>query len=175
MSKLSRVVSYTTAMDLLPDRQTCGLRGMPGTFSPPPTWKETSQWPRHASRHHVRHARAVMHSGIANPRWRGKRSRLSRLMLNPQFYVSGKRHMGIALESVLLLNIAMCWWTLPKICHSYEQLLSYLLTHLGSNCPQNFRNTVSTYIITWLCGFWRKIASISIAAGLIRLNIPSVK
>ena len=32
-----------------------------------------------------------MHVGIANPRWRGKRSRHSRRMRNPQFYVSGKR------------------------------------------------------------------------------------
>ena len=60
-------------------------------FSPPPTSKETaSERSRHASRH-VRHARAVMHVGIANPRWRGKRSWHSRRMRNPQFYVSGKR------------------------------------------------------------------------------------
>ena len=45
---------------------------MPGTFSPPPISKETaSELSRHASRH-VRHARAVMHVGIAKPRWRGK-------------------------------------------------------------------------------------------------------
>ena len=42
--------------------------GMPGTFSPPPTSKETaSKRSRHASRH-VRGTRAVMHVGIANPR-----------------------------------------------------------------------------------------------------------
>ena len=33
----------------------------------------------------------VMHVGIANPLWWGKRSRHSRRMRNPQFYVSGKR------------------------------------------------------------------------------------
>ena len=67
--------------------------GMPGTFSPPPISKIiASQRSRHASRH-VRHACAVMHVGIANPRWRGKRSRHSRRMRNPQFYVSGKRPM----------------------------------------------------------------------------------
>ena len=49
---------------------------------------------RHASRH-VRHARAVMHTGIANYRFpmkslAGKRSRRMR---SPQFYVSGKRPM----------------------------------------------------------------------------------
>ena len=50
------------------------------------------QWPRHALRH-VRDARAVMHVAIAYPRWRGKRSRHSRRMCNPQFYVPGKRPM----------------------------------------------------------------------------------
>ena len=37
---------------------------------------------------------AVIQAGIANPRWRGKRSRHSRHMRNPQFYVSGKRPIG---------------------------------------------------------------------------------
>ena len=36
-------------------------------------------------------ARAVLHVGIANPRWQGKHSRHSRGMHNPQFHVSGKR------------------------------------------------------------------------------------
>ena len=54
---------------------------MPGTFSPPPTSKETAN------------ARAVIHVGIANPRWRGKRLWYSRRMRNPQFYVSAKRAM----------------------------------------------------------------------------------
>ena len=82
-------------MDLL--AATCKSRvghapGMPGTFSPPPTSKETaSKRSRHASRH-VIHARAVMHVGIA--KMRGKRSRHFRRLRNPQFYVSGKRPMG---------------------------------------------------------------------------------
>ena len=45
---------------------------------------------RQASRH-VRHASVVMHVGIANPQWRGKRSRHFRRMRNPQIYVSGKK------------------------------------------------------------------------------------
>ena len=49
--------------------------------------KTTSYRSRHASRH-VRDTRAVMHVGIANRRWRGKRSRRMR---NPNFYVSGER------------------------------------------------------------------------------------
>ena len=34
---------------------------------------------------------AVMHVGIANPRWWGKRSRHSRRMRDPQYYQSGNR------------------------------------------------------------------------------------
>ena len=65
--------------------------GVPGRFSPPTTSKETlAQHAQHASRH-VRHAHALMHVGIANLRWPGKRSWHSRHMRNPQFYVSGKR------------------------------------------------------------------------------------
>ena len=45
---------------------------------------------RHALRH-VRHARVVMHAGIDNPRWRGKRSRRSRRMRDRQFCVYGSR------------------------------------------------------------------------------------
>ena len=37
----------------------------------------------------------MMHVGIANPRWRGKRSRHSGRMLNPQFYVSDKRPIAL--------------------------------------------------------------------------------
>ena len=86
--------------------------GMPGTFSPPHILKETaSQRSRHASRH-VRHARAVMHVGIANPRWWGKRSRHSRCMRNPQFCVSGKRPIMHSFSSSLYENQCVVKW-----CH----------------------------------------------------------
>ena len=75
--------------------------GMPGTFSLPPTSKETaSERSRHASRH-VRHACAVMHVGIAKPRWCGKRSRHFRCMQNPHFYLSCKRPIPRTLRT---------WW-----------------------------------------------------------------
>ena len=47
--------------------------------------------------HGVRHARAVMHAGIANSQCRGKRSRHSRRMHNPQLYVSSKRPESLSL------------------------------------------------------------------------------
>ena len=68
---------------------------MPGTFPPPPTSKETASYrSRHASRH-VSHARAMMHFEINNPQWRGKHSRHSRRMRNPQSSISGKRPMSV--------------------------------------------------------------------------------
>ena len=48
----------------------------------------------------VRDAHAVMHAGIANPRWRGKRSRHSRRMSKSQFDVSGKRPMSSRKKNV---------------------------------------------------------------------------
>ena len=59
----------------------------------------------YASRH-MRHARAVMHVGIANPRWRGKRSRHSLRMCNPLLYISGKRPMVYFLS----YNKNTCAW-----------------------------------------------------------------
>ena len=72
------------------------------TFSPRPTSKDTTNVrPRHAARH-VCHARAVMHVGVANPRWWGKRSRHSQRMHDPQFYVSGKRPVLSALNKAVV-------------------------------------------------------------------------
>ena len=45
-----------------------------------------------------------MHVGIANPRWRGKCSRHSRRMRNPQFCVSGKRPIGTILINHIVLR-----------------------------------------------------------------------
>ena len=83
--------------------------GMPGRFSPPPTSKETTiQRSRHASRY-GRYARAVMHVGIAKPRWWEKRSRHSRSMRNPQFYVSVKRPIGRCCR-MCKRPIWILWW-----------------------------------------------------------------
>ena len=67
--------------------------GMPGTFFPPPRVSDPA----------MHHGTCVTHvpwcmprslpSGFLWSRWQGKRSRHSRRMRNPQFYVSGKRPM----------------------------------------------------------------------------------
>ena len=65
--------------------------GIPGTYSPPPRVSDPD----------IYHGTCVTHVPWCMPgsltrsfiwsRWRGKRSRLSRVMRNPQSYVSGKR------------------------------------------------------------------------------------
>ena len=46
--------------------------GMPGTFSPQPTPKETASWRSRYASQNLCHARAVIHVGIANPQGAGK-------------------------------------------------------------------------------------------------------
>ena len=69
--------------------------GMPGTFSPPPRVSDPDM---HYSTC-VTHVPGCMSGSLTNGflciRWRGKRSRHSRRMRNPQFYVSGKRPMQL--------------------------------------------------------------------------------
>ena len=67
--------------------------GMPGTFSPPPRFSDPDM-------HHgtcVTHVPWCMPGSLTSrflwSGWQGKRSRHSRRMRNPQFYVSGKRSM----------------------------------------------------------------------------------
>ena len=78
----------TSRMGLLPDTENCRLRmrrECRERFPLQPISKESASYrSRHASRH-VRHARAVMHVGIAYLRWRGKRSRHSRRMRTRNF------------------------------------------------------------------------------------------
>ena len=79
--------------------------GMPGTFSPPPR----------VSDHDMHHGTCVtplpwcmpgsLTSGFLWNRWRGKRSRHSRCMRNPQFYVYGKRPMEVLFIETGLFNV----------------------------------------------------------------------
>ena len=78
--------------------------GMPGTFSPPPRVSDPDM-------HHgtgVTHVTLCM-SGSLFGRWRGKRSRHSRRMRNPQFNVSGKKPM--AAEWHVSLELQVLSWS----------------------------------------------------------------
>ena len=84
--------------------------GMPGTFSSPVRVSDPD----------MHHGTCVTHvpwcmpvsltSGFLWSRWRGKRSRHSRRMRNPQFYISGKRPM-----------VLTCW-NLGKNVYVWEEI-----------------------------------------------------
>ena len=84
---------------------------------------------------YVRHARAVMYVGIATSRWRGKRSRYSRRMHNPHFYVSGKRPI-FDRRKITALSYKEFYTQIPspkrKIIH-----VNYILV---TACPWNGRS-----------------------------------
>ena len=81
--------------------------GMPGTFFPPPQDSDPD----------MHHGTCVTHvpwcmsgsltSGFLWSRWRGKRSRHSRCMRNPQFYVSGKRPIATT-KHMIISRIISC-------------------------------------------------------------------
>ena len=72
----------------------CACAGNAGNVFPAGNF----QGNRLISYHGVRQARAMVHAGIANLRWRGKRTRRSRRMRKPQFYASGKRPIEVITE-----------------------------------------------------------------------------
>ena len=71
----------------------CACTGNAGNVSPATDFKGNPKLAIRRASRHVGDARAVIHIGISNQRCRGKRSRYSQRMRNPQFYVSGKRTM----------------------------------------------------------------------------------
>ena len=86
--KLSKLTLYTLWFSYqIRKIAGCACAGNAGNVFATPEFKE-KLLVSDPGMHHD--ARAVMHVGIANPRWQGKHSRRMR---NPQFYVCGKRPM----------------------------------------------------------------------------------
>ena len=114
--------------------------GIPGTFPPPPTSKETaSKRSRRASRH-VRDASGVMHVGIAYPRWRGKTFPAFPAHAHPQFYVYGKRPISCNTNNLVIKLSTNCpFSTIGRFVGQKEQiqdcfihLMRSIMHHLGS-------------------------------------------
>ena len=76
------------------------MLGMPGTFSPPPRVNDPDMHHGTCVTHVLWCMPGSLTRGFIWTRWRGKRSRHSRRMGNPQFYVSGKRPMVWRLHAV---------------------------------------------------------------------------
>ena len=67
-----------------------------------------------------------MHVGIATPQWRRKRSRHARRMSIPQFYVSGKRPMGLKVDGKCTFQVFSSPW---YIWVNWQYLLRTATTH----------------------------------------------
>ena len=65
--------------------------GMPGTFSPPPRVSDPDMHHGTCVTHVLWCMPGSLTRGFLWSRWRGKRSRHSRCMRNPQFHVPGKK------------------------------------------------------------------------------------
>ena len=134
--------------------------GMPGMYSLPPTLKETASWRfRHASRH-VRHARAVMHVGIANPLWRGKRSRHSRRMRDTIFSVFGKRPMQYTPWNRQSLVVPWFLWLYHELQVDSCNLFAHILQGSFTGTNQSKAQTVCTilgtcYRLAWGKELWK--------------------
>ena len=94
-----------------------------------------------------------MHVGIASPQRRGKCSRHSPRMRNPQFYLSGKRPIDI---HMFILHFFLLWSSL-FITVSYE-----IFTHIRQSC-----NTGIGTIVSWSRCQWSIIEGYIYLAHLI--------
>ena len=103
--------------------------GIPG-FSPPPQ----------VSDHDMHHGMCVTHvpwcmpgllaSGFLWSRWRGKRSRHSRRMRNPPFYVSGKSPMAVDVKGFYLIThmtSESCSQLNEQYKHNFQNRLKVLM------------------------------------------------
>ena len=133
--------------------------GMPGTFSLPPQ----------VSNPNMHHGMCVTHvpwcmsglltSGFLWSRWRGKRSRHSRRMHNPQFYVSGKRPIEHGPAPISCSNNLI---VLPALQHTFYCMVGLVviwthsrivvhskhMDHMGTRRCRTHRQLWTIYPIT---------------------------
>ena len=108
--------------------------GMSGTFSPTPPRVSGPDMHYDTCVTHVPWCMSgSLTRGFHWSRWRGKRSRHSRRMRNPQFYVSGKRPIG---EIFLMFTTRM--QTVPNI--NFRAWFPYNGKHHRGNISRHIRN-----------------------------------
>ena len=122
-------------MGLLPDTQNWGLRVRRECRERLPRYRfQRKPLVNDPGMHHG--TSSARHVEIANPRWRGKRSRHSRRMRNPQFYVSVKRPIARKVGS----------WTSTSSLRHFKRILNGCLTGPGT-------------ILKWVKWSWRMWAN----------------
>ena len=102
--------------------------GMPGTFSPQPGVSDPDMHHGTCTTHVPWCIPGSLTSRFLWSRWRGKRSRHSRRMHNPQFYVSGKRAIGtIPRASEVTLQVVSRTWSRPVNADRYGTLSKFCI------------------------------------------------
>ena len=133
----------------------CSCTGNAGNFSLPPRVSDpdVTRVPRCML--------GSLTSGFLWSRWRGKRSRHSRRMRNPQFYVSGKRPIAFSglHKTALDFRLAQAYrnsnktfanavciyaWSIPRTMYTVRPLLSSVMVRYGAMLPISFRVASST-------------------------------
>ena len=143
--------------------------GMPGTFSPPPPVNDSD----------MHHGSCVTHvpwcmprsltSGFLWSRWRGKRSRNSRRMRNPQFYVSGKRpfppqfkfEVSFRCNSIAVDHIASTFFTCTA-AGSCATFCRYHFIRIWIRAKWNFHHiwiVMEKLFVRWATGMWLKLVA----------------
>ena len=113
--------------------------GMPGTFSPPPRISDPDMHYGTCVTHVPWCMPGSQTTGFLWSHWRGKRSRHSRCLRNPQFYVSDKRPMGkhnmiplgagdITTAKLSKTNSGHMLWGIPQQCGCISIQLSWFDT-----------------------------------------------
>ena len=118
-------------------------------FPPSPILKEIASYrSRHASRH-VRHARAVMHVGIAYPRLRGKCSRHSRRMRISNFtYLVRGPLSGISFGFIGVTSFnAIIYFRYPNLPRTFFR--GGWLAHHPNNIKKNTCCSGKTHMFRW--------------------------
>ena len=138
-------LTATALTQILSEWASCQIRelrvadapGIPGTFSPPPRVSDPD----------MHHGMCVTHvpwcmsrsltSGFVWSRWRVKRSRHSRRMCHPQFFVSGKRPMlwqnspAWIDTTVIITKSIRFHWIYPKITVMLCPVSLIIVSYLG--------------------------------------------
>ena len=130
--------------------------GMPGTFSPPPRFSDSDMHHGTCVTYVSRCMLLSLTSGFLWSRWRGNRSRQSRCMHNPQFYVSGKRPMVTKISNQRVTSLLyICSKTQPTatlFTVIFQSLLYFgyreLLVNKGNMHWNIFDNNGQVYILT---------------------------
>ena len=121
--------------------------GMPGTFSPPSRVSDPDMHHGTCATHVPWCMPGSLISGFLWSQWRGKRSRHSRRMRNPQFYVSGKRPIPSYLPPDLTNCLLYMYILLSKLLSTVMMLLS-IQQHLIIT-KQNYQSNNKYVLMIW--------------------------